>query len=314
MNTTPDDRDGSARNRAATRITSAGLAVNAVLVAVKYTAGVLGHSGAMIADATHSLSDTVTDVALLLGFYYVSKPADRDHRYGHGKIETLAATFCAAMLFLAAAGIMLPALRSVYGILSGRDVGTPPGWIALIAALVSIVAKETLYRYTAAVGKRLESPALIANAWHHRSDALSSVGTAVGVGGAILGGPAFAVLDPIAAAIVSVFIFKAAWSIMAESCQELIEASIGEAGERVILEIVSTQEGVRGHHAVKSRRIGYYIAIEAHILVDRGLSIVEAHDIATELEYRLRSEFGRQTHVNIHVEPQYAPQNAIRKP
>ena len=257
----------------------------------------------MIADATHSLSDTVTDVALLAGFRFVDKPADRHHGYGHGKIETLVAAFCGVMLIVAAFGILLPACFEIYRALFEGLSEPPPGTIALIAAVASVVVKEILYRYTAAAGKRLKSPALVANAWHHRSDALSSIGTTIGIGGAIALGPKFAVLDPIAAAVVGVLILKAAWQIMTESCQELIEASIGEEGERVILDIVATQSGVQAWHAVKSRRIGYYIAIEAHILVDPSLSIVQAHDIATHLEHRLRSEFGRQTHINLHVEP-----------
>lgn len=291
------------RSRSARRVTLVGLLVNLVLVVLKYAAGVFGGSGAMVADATHSLSDVITDVALLLGFFFVDKPADRHHKYGHGKIETLVAAFCGGALFLAALGILVPASRSIYNTIVYGHVEASPSWVAFAAAVVSVAAKEGLYRYTAVVGKRLESPALVANAWHHRSDAFSSIGTGLGIGGAILGGPRFAILDPVAAAVVSVFIFKAAWSIMTESCQELIEASIGDAGERVIRDIIASQEGVLGHHAVRSRRIGYYIAIEAHILVDRGLSIVQAHDIATHLEHRLRLEFGRQTHINIHVEP-----------
>ena len=297
-------REIAERNKTASRVTVIGLAVNLVLVAIKYAAGFMGASGAMIADATHSLSDMITDVALLCGFFFVGKPADRHHRYGHGKIETLVAAFCGGVLFIAATGILASALLRIYQSIAAGLHPEPPGGVALIAALVSIVLKEWLYRYTAATGKRLNSPALIANAWHHRSDAFSSIGTAIGVGGAILGGRNFAILDPIAAALVSIFIFKAAWSITTDSLQELIEASIGEEGERVIRDIIASQPGVLGWHAVRSRRIGYYIAVEAHVLVDRRLGIVEAHDIATGLERRLRNEFGRQTHINIHVEPE----------
>ena len=303
MDEKPLESEIQERNRTASRVTITGLALNLSLVAVKYAAGFLGRSGAMVADATHSLSDTITDIALLCGFFFVGKPADRHHSYGHGKIETLVAAFCGGVLFLAAAGILASSLLGIYRSVAGNMHPEPPGVVALAAALVSIAAKEWLYRYTAATGKRLNSPALIANAWHHRSDALSSIGTALGIGGAILGGSRFAILDPIAAAAVSIFIFKAAWSITTDSLQELIEASIGEEGERVIQGIIASQPGVLGWHAVRSRRIGYYIAIEAHILVDPGLSIVLAHNIATSLERRLRNEFGRQTHVNIHVEP-----------
>ena len=257
----------------------------------------------MIADATNSLSDTVTDVALLAGFRYVDKPADRGHGYGHGKIETLLAAFCGVMLVAAAFGILVPACLDIYRALFEDRREPPPGTIALAAAVVSIIVKEALYRYTAAAGKRWRSPALIAKAWDHRSDALSSAGAMLGVGGAIALGPRFSVLDPIAALFVGALILRTAWQVMAESCQELIEASIGKEGERAILDIIATQDGVLGWHAVKSRKIGYYIAIEAHILVDPNLNIVQAHDIATRLERRLRLEFGGKTHINLHVEP-----------
>lgn len=291
------------RTGTAMRITVLGLIVNLTLVAIKYAAGFLGRSGAMVADATHSLSDAITDVALLFGFLYVDKPPDKEHRYGHGKIETLAAAFCGGVLFIAGFSILLPAVSKIYGFLSGHTTQTPPEGIALAAAVLSVVVKEFLYRYTIEAGKRIKSPAVIANAWDHRSDALSSVGTGLGIAGAMFGGPNLVILDPIAAAIVSLLIFKAAWPIVTESLNELLEASIGEEGERVILDIITSQGGVLGFHAVKSRKIGYYIAIEAHILVDRRLSIVQAHDIATHLEHKLRHEFGKGTQINIHVEP-----------
>lgn len=305
MNEQLNERAGKAR-----RVASAGLATNCVLVAFKFAAGFMGRSGAMVADATHSLSDMITDAALLLGFLFVNKPPDEGHRYGHGKVETLAAAFCGSVLFLAAAGILLPAIVKIYLILGKGETEEPPGWIAFAAAVLSVVIKEALYRYTATTGKRINSPALIASAWHHRSDAFSSIGAGLGIGGAIIGGPRLAILDPIAAAVVSLFIFKAAWSIMQESLNELMEASIGKEGEGTILSIISSQEGVLGFHAVKSRRIGYYIAIEAHILVDRRLSIVSAHDIATSLERKLRGEFGKTTQINIHVEPLDEPPSA----
>jgi len=295
--------EAHARTIKATRVTVVGLAVNIALVAVKYIAGVMGRSGAMIADATHSLSDTITDIAVLLGFFFVKKPPDKSHRYGHGKIETLAAAFCGVVLFVAAAGIFLPAVSQIYDAFRGQARTESPTWLAFAAAVISVLVKEYLYRFTVKTGKRINSPALIANAWHHRSDAFSSIGTGLGIGGAIIGGKRLAVLDPIAAAVVSLFIFKMAWSIMMESLDELMEASIGEEGEATILSIISSHEGVLGVHAVKSRRIGYYIAIEAHILVDRNLSIVQAHDIASQLEAMLRQEFGQATQINIHMEP-----------
>lgn len=295
--------DAAARARTASRVTMIGLAANIVLVVIKYAAGIFASSGAMIADATHSLSDTLTDFAVIAGFRFVARPPDDDHTYGHAKIETLVSAFCGLMLLAAAIGIIHPAALSLWEAYSNGTIPEAPGLAALGAALLSIAVKEILYRYTAIVGRRLESPALIANAWHHRSDALSSVGTAVGIAAAAFYGGSAALLDPVAALIVGVFVTKAAWVILAQSCQELIEASIGREGEEAIRHTIESCAGVEGYHAIRSRRIGPTIAVDAHVFVDPNITVTAGHDIATSVERAIKREFGPQTYVNIHIEP-----------
>ena len=284
------------------RVTLIGFAVNCILTLLKYVAGVFGHSAAMIADATHSLSDIITDFAILFGFLFVRKPADEDHRYGHGKVETLITSFCGFVLILAAFGILTPAISKLWQAWNGL-FPPRPGGIALVAAVLSILAKEGLFVYTKRQGDLLNSPAVVANAWHHRSDAFSSIGTSLGIAGAIWGGAKWTVLDPIAAVVVSFIILKVGFSILYGSLNELIECSIGEDEEKSIQEIFDSNKNIQGYHALHSRRIGYYMAVEVHIFVDRSLNIVSAHDIATDLEHSIRSRLGSETHISIHMEP-----------
>ena len=284
------------------RVTLIGFAVNCFLTLIKYAAGVLGHSGAMIADATHSLSDIITDFAILFGFLFVRKPADEDHRYGHGKVETLITSFCGFILILAAFGILTPAISKLWEAWNGH-FPPRPGAIALIAAVLSIIAKEGLFVYTKRQGDLLNSPAVVANAWHHRSDAFSSIGTSLGIAGALWGGAKWTVLDPIAAVVVSFVILKVGFSILYGSLNELIECSIGEDEERSLQKIFDSNKHIQGYHALHSRRIGYYMAVEVHIFVDRSLNIVAAHDIATDLEHSIRACLDSETHISIHVEP-----------
>lgn len=284
------------------RVTLIGFAVNCFLTLLKYAAGVLGHSAAMIADATHSLSDIITDFAILFGFLFVRKPADEDHRYGHGKVETLITSFCGFILILAALGILVPAVEKLWQAWNGH-FPSRPGGIALAAAVLSILSKEGLFAYTKKQGDLLNSPAVVANAWHHRSDAFSSIGTSVGIAGALWGGDKWTVLDPIAAVIVSVIILKVGLSILYGSLNELIECSIGEDEEKSLHEIFDSNKNIQGYHALHSRRIGYYMAVEVHIFVDRSLNIVAAHDIATDLEHSIRAHLGSETHISIHMEP-----------
>ena len=304
---------GTERARLATRVSWVGLGVNLLLTGFKYAAGFLGHSGAMVADATHSLSDLITDVAAVVGFKMVAKPIDASHDYGHGKIETLLANLCG--LFLLAAGLFLlwGGGTNLYNALARGEVLPQPGFIAFAAAGISVVSKEILYVYTIRWSRRLDSSALAAKAWDHRSDALSSVGTLVGIGGALFLGERFRILDPLAAVVVSVCILRVSLPLIRESLDELLEASLDEEREGQIQALICSVPGVKGCHALRTRRIGAATAVEAHVLVPRELSIVEAHDVATRAERALEESLRGQLFVNLHVEPLPEPGHPHRE-
>lgn len=293
----------SRRGSNPSRVTWVGLVWNLVLTSFKFLAGILGGSGAMIADAVHSVSDFATDVVVLTGLRFAGRPVDRSHDYGHGKFETLATAVIGAALVLVAAGILRSAGMKVWECMRGVQPDAP-GSIALVAALVSIISKEWLYRYTVKAGRRMRSGALIANAWHHRSDALSSVGTTLGIGGAILLGGKWRILDPIAAVVVSFFIAKAGIEILAGSLKELIESSLDDSVEDEIVKLALSVPGTSDPHNLRTRRIGREIAVDLHIRVDGGMNVSEAHGIASAIETRIRDRFGRSSFVMIHVEPE----------
>ena len=290
------------REKSIYRVTLAGSAVNVVLLVFKFVAGLLGGSAAMIADAVHSLSDFITDVIVLLFVRLSSKPEDSDHDYGHGKYETLATSLIGLALLCVGVMIMYNGVHSIVSAVMGNPL-PQPGMIALAAALVSIALKEWAYRFTAKVGRECESQAVIANAWHHRSDALSSIGTAVGIGGAILLGERWAVLDPIAAVVVSVFIIRTAWQLTKQSAGELLEQSLPAEMEREIEEIVAREPMTSEVHHLRTRRIGSHIAIEMHLRMPGDISLYESHLHATNIEQELRKRFGASTHIGLHVEP-----------
>lgn len=292
-----------ARKKAVVRITLVGSVVNLALLTLKFVAGILGRSSAMIADAVHSLSDFVTDIIVLVFIRISSKPRDESHKYGHGKYETLATVIIGLVLCLVGLKLMWDGGNKVYGFFFKGEQLSSPGYIALIAALVSIAVKEILFRYTVIVGRRENSQSVIANAWHHRSDAFSSLGTALGIGGAILLGPNWVVLDPIAAVVVSVFIVKVALELLIPAINELLEKSLPADVEAEILNTIMMTPGVSDPHNLRTRRIGNNYAIEIHIRVDGAMPICDAHDLTKLIETRLRERFGQDTHVNIHVEP-----------
>ena len=293
---------GKDREKRIYRVTLAGSAVNVVLLVFKFVAGFLGGSSAMIADAVHSLSDFITDVIVLLFVRLSSKPEDSDHDYGHGKYETLATSLIGLALLCVGVMIMYNGVRSIVSAVMGNPL-PQPGMIALAAALVSIALKEWAYRFTAKVGRECESQAVVANAWHHRSDALSSIGTAVGIGGAILLGDKWAVLDPIAAVVVSVFIIRTAWQLTKKSAGELLEQSLPAEMEREIETIVAHEPMASEVHHLRTRRIGSHIAIEMHLRMPGDISLYESHQHATNIEQELRKRFGASTHIGLHVEP-----------
>ena len=284
------------------RVTLVGALANVLLLVFKFVAGILAHSSAMIADAVHSLSDFATDIIVFIFVRISGKPKDESHDYGHGKYETLASTIIGIALVAVSVGIIWSGTAKTYRCLCGEGL-EKPGAIAFWAAVVSIFVKEIVFRYTDFWGRRLESGAVRANALHHRSDALSSIGTAAGIGLAILLGDKWVVLDPIASVVVGVFILKLSLVLLKRGVDELMERSLPEETEREILEIAASFEGVVEPHDLRTRRIGRYSAIELHILMDGSVPLKTAHDRATDIESALRQRFGDETHIAIHVEP-----------
>lgn len=290
------------REREIIKVTLVGGFLNAALLAFKFVAGIFGHSAAMIADAVHSLSDFVTDIIVLVFVRISGKPQDKNHDYGHGKYETLATTCVALVLLGVALWIFWNGISRVVVVVRGGTIQSP-GMLAFWAAIVSIVLKELIFQYTRLKGRDLNSQALEANAWHHRSDALSSVGTALGIGGAVLLGNSWAVLDPIASIVVGVFIVKVAVELLRNGVGELMERSLPEETEDEILGLVSAFPDVSDPHHLRTRRIGNSFAIEMHIRMSGDITLHEAHARATEIESAIKDRYGENTHVAIHVEP-----------
>ena len=290
------------REKEIVHITLWGTVVNVLLTAVKFAAGIIGCSAAMIADAVHSLTDLLTDFVVLLFVKISYRPADAEHPYGHGKYETLATTMVAIAL-LAAGGVLLAGgIERIMSAMRGEELALP-GRIALWAALISIAAKETIYWFTVHVARRTESQALEANAWHHRTDALSSVATALGIGGALLFGGKWAVLDPVAAVLVSIFILVAAGKLLHEAVQELLEKRLPEEVENEIRAIVAQDGEMKELHKLRTRRVGNVCSIEMHLRMPGSVSLNEAHRHSMDLERRLRERFGQNTMISIHLEP-----------
>ena len=284
------------------KVTIWGSVCNALLVAFKFVAGILGNSSAMVADAVHSLSDFLTDILVLVFVRISAKPQDKDHDYGHGKYETIASFIIALGLLAVAIGIIVEGAKKFALWLKGGDLAAP-GQIALWAALVSIVVKELLFQYTVRRGKAIESQALVTNAWHHRSDALSSIGAAIGIGGALLLGERWTVLDPIAGIIVGAMLVKTSIDLVRGSMADLTEGSLPEETEQEILQIIRSVPEVIDPHNLRTRRIGNQIAIEVHVRMKGDTPLQQAHEKASLIEHQLRDRFGKHTHVNVHMEP-----------
>lgn len=290
------------REKSAYRVTLLGSLVNFLLLVGKFLAGIFGHSAAMIADAVHSLSDFATDLVVLVFVKLSAKPEDEDHNYGHGKYETLAT--CAIGIALIVVGVMI-GVNSVKGIIAflhGEELSRP-GMIAFWAAVICIVVKEWLYRVTIKVAKQIDSPSVAANAWHHRSDALSSIGTALGIGGAAVLGNKWAVLDPVAALVVSVFIAISAVKILADALDQLMEKSLPKSVEDQICALVYAEEGVSDIHHLRTRKIGSTLSIEMHLRMSGDLPLKIVHQKTIDIERRLRAEFGQGTYISLHIEP-----------
>lgn len=292
----------SQRIEKANTVTVQGLIINTVLCALKFLAGIMGRSAAMVADAVHSLSDSLTDIVVLASVRLSGRPADKDHAYGHGRFETLATLLIALALAAVGAKILYNGVLAVIHLAEGMSIARPHA-IALIMAAVSIAVKEWLYRYTLHAAKLTDSRLLEANAWHHRSDAMSSIGTLLGISGAYFLGNKWTVLDPLAAIVVSFFIFQAAWQIFKDSISELLEQSLGEQAEEEIAILCKNIPGVQGAHDIKTRKIGNRSAIEMHVYLADDLTLLAAHAITEQMEEQLLKRFGAETFITIHPEP-----------
>lgn len=284
------------------KVTLVGTAVNAVLIVLKFIAGFVGRSSAMVADAVHSLSDFVSDVIVLIFVKIAGKPRDKGHDYGHGKFETLATLIIGVLLGIAGIGLMINGIEAVIRSLHGEQLPRPT-MLALVIAVLGIVSKEWLYHYTICAGKQLNSQAVVANAWHHRSDAISSLGTLVGIAGAMFLGDRWRILDPVAAVVVSVFIIKSGYDIIKPCISELLEASLPESNEREIVRLVKSVPGIESVHNLRTRRIGNGIAVDLHAKMDGNMTLSEAHAKASAAERAIRKSFGKNSIINIHMEP-----------
>ena len=290
------------REKEITRVTLVGSVVNLLLVALKAIAGIAGHSAAMVADAIHSLSDFLTDIVVIVFVGISARPQDEGHDYGHGKFETVATLFIGLALAAAAIGIVVSGATKLAAWLQGEALPSP-GRLALWAALASIVAKEILYRYTIFKGRKLNSKALEANAWHHRSDALSSIGAAIGIGGAIFLGDRWTVLDPLASIVVGAMLVKVAWDLLGPCFRELTDSSLPAETEQKMLSVIASVPGVSNPHDLRTRQIGSHVAAEVHILLPPDITLKEAHEVADEVERQFHANFGEESHLIVHMEP-----------
>lgn len=283
-------------------VTLRGSAVNLLLVIYKLAAGILGHSAAMVADAVHSLTDLAGDAIVIVFVRLSGKPCDRSHAYGYGKFETLATFLIGCILGAVGLGIAWNGIGEIMVTVRGGALESP-GWVAFAAALVSMLSKEALSRYTVRQGRRLNSDAVVANGWHHRSDALSSAAATLGIGGAILLGPRWAILDPIAALVVSGFILHAAAGLVKPCLDELLERSLDGDIQDTILGIVHAGECQGALCDLRTRKIGSYYAIELRMRLDGDLPLREIHKRTSALECRLREHYGQGTLIAILTEP-----------
>ncbi len=279
-----------------------GLWTNVILAVLKLAAGLLGRSGALVADAAHTLTDFASDLVALMGVRLGARPEDGTHHYGHGKFETLSAAALGLILLVTGAGIFLFGVFKIAGLFSGRELYRPT-WIAFIAAGLSVLVKEWLFFLTVRVGRRTGSRLLLANAWHHRTDSLSSIGAMFGVGGAIVLGERWLILDPLAALGVSFMVIRAALPIFRSSIEELLETSEGEETERMILELIRTHPAVDDTHRLRTRRVGRVTVVDVHIEVDKSMSVARAHEVTSDVEEKLRRAMGEETKITVHVEP-----------
>ncbi len=291
------------RGKEAQKITIIGMGVNFILAVIKFLAGLFGGSAALVADAIHSLSDFISDIVVIIGVKITSKPADEDHNYGHGKVETVSTVLIGIFLIVVSISLLRSSGLAIYRFFFKGEELTVPKFFVLYIVIISIISKEALYQMTKIVGKKIKNDAVIANAWHHRTDALSSVAALIGVLLAILLGKDYAVFDPIASVVVSILIFKVGLSIILSNMNQLIDAALKEEEVQKLKDILKSISDIKGYHKLKTRRLGYYISIDVHIFVEKNLNVLKSHDIATLLEDKIYQTFGKETIISVHVEP-----------
>lgn len=284
--------------KTAMRVSSVSIAANFALTVFKLLAGVIAHSGAMISDAIHSASDVFSTVVVIIGIRISGKASDKDHPYGHERLECVAAIVLATILAFTGLGIGYTAL----GQIAGGDYANlaVPGRLALVAAVVSILVKEAMYQYTKICAKRIDSSALMADAWHHRSDALSSVGALIGIGGARLG---FPILDPVASLVICVFIEKAAYEIFMDAVDKMVDKACDEETERALVQCALEQEGVLGVDLLHTRVFGNKIYVDIEIRADGEETLRRAHAIAERVHDSIEKKFPKVKHIMVHVNP-----------
>jgi len=291
------------RTYEAQKVTWIGFMTNTILTIIKISAGVLGKSHAMLADGIHSLTDFFTDIVVLVGFKLTDKPADEDHNFGHGKYETLVTVIIGLALLFAGYTILKNGFINVYEVLINGTTLSKPSIIAVLAAVLSIITKEVLYRYTKYIGESINSPAVIANEWHHRSDVFSSIGTLVGISFAYFLGEKWTILDPLAAIVVSIFVLKVAFEIMLPAFNELLEVSLNEDEVQYISNLLEYTHEIQDYHNLRTRRLGSSVAIEAHLIFDKVILLDKAHEVSEAIELNLKEYFGISSIVTFHLEP-----------
>lgn len=284
------------------QVTHLSIWINVGLTSIKLAAGVFGRSQALIADAVHSLSDFATDIAVLVGLRFTSKPVDKDHAYGHGKYETIVAAIIGLALAYVALRIAGSAIHRIFDALHGAPIPHPSAF-AFWTAFASYFIKEWLYRATMKIAHATGNSSLVANAWHHRSDAFSALASSVGVGAAAFLGHDWLILDPIAALFVSLFLIHVSWQIVREQFGGLTDQSLAPATCEEILALARGIPGIVEPHKLRTRMVGHVPVIDLHIRLRADLPLSEAHDVATALERALQQRFGKETIANLHLEP-----------
>ena len=284
--------------KTAMRVSAVSIVWNVILSIFKLIAGVVGHSGPMISDAVHSASDVFSTIIVILGINIASRQSDEDHQYGHDRLECVAAILLAVVLFATGIGIGIGGINKIISGTAGKDA--IPGMIALIAAVASIVVKEAMFWYTRSAAKKINSGALMADAWHHRSDALSSIGALIGIGGARLG---FPILDPIASVIICVFIVKAAYDIFKDAVDKMVDKSCDEETEEKMLQLIKEQQGVLRVDMLRTRLFGAKVYVDIEIAADGDITLREGHEIAQVVHDKVEEEFPLVKHCMVHVNP-----------